>query len=250
MIEGITVIDFHSHANAIETMGARNDPASMLRAMDATGIDAACVFNCTLVSGMPGNQVVADWAARYPGRFIGFAYVSPVMAESISEELTRCFDVLKLRGIKLLPHRTRWPLNDPVWYPIYAFANARGVPVIFHTDEMEEMCPPRYLADVAPQFPNATFVAGHSGNTAGGRAETIAAARACPNVYSETCSTYRTPGAIEELVSGCGAERVLFGSDQPLMDPRAQIGKIITADISDEAKRLILGANARRLLRL
>ena len=29
------------------------------------------------------------------------------------------------------------------------------------------------------------------------------------------------------------------------MDPRPQIGKIITADISDEAKRLILGGNAQ-----
>jgi len=43
---------------------------------------------------------------------------------------------------------------------------------------------------------------------------------------------------------------VLYGSDLPLMDPRSQIGKIITAQISDAAKRLVLGDNARRLLRL
>jgi predicted TIM-barrel fold metal-dependent hydrolase len=49
-------------------------------------------------------------------------------------------------------------------------------------------------------------------------------------------------------VNEAGADRVLFGSDMPLMDPRPQIGKIITADISDEAKQLILGDNARRLL--
>ena len=55
---------------------------------------------------------------------------------------------------------------------------------------------------------------------------------------------------IEQLVNEAGADRVLFGSDTPLMDPRPQIGKIITADISDEAKRLILGGNARRLLRI
>ena len=66
----------------------------------------------------------------------------------------------------------------------------------------------------------------------------------------ETCSTFRSPGVIEELVREAGAERVLFGSDIPLMDPRSQLGKIITADISDEAKRLILGANAARLLRI
>ena len=45
-----------------------------------------------------------------------------------------------------------------------------------------------------------------------------------------------------------GADRVLFGSDTPLMDPRPQLGKIITAQISDEAKRLALGGNAARIL--
>ncbi len=88
----------------------------------------------------------------------------------------------------------------------------------------------------------------HSGNTAEPRREAIAAARACPNVYLETCSTFRTPGVIEELVDGVGVDRVLFGSDMPLMDPRSQIGKIITARISDEAKQKILGGNAGRLL--
>jgi predicted TIM-barrel fold metal-dependent hydrolase len=43
---------------------------------------------------------------------------------------------------------------------------------------------------------------------------------------------------------------VLYGSDLPLMDPRPQLGKIITARISNRDKRLILGENARRLLRL
>ena len=43
---------------------------------------------------------------------------------------------------------------------------------------------------------------------------------------------------------------MLFGSDMPLMDPRPQIGKILTARLSDEAKHLLLGGNAARLLKL
>ena len=39
-------------------------------------------------------------------------------------------------------------------------------------------------------------------------------------------------------------------SDMPLMDPRPQIGKIITANISDDAKRQILGLNACKLLQI
>jgi predicted TIM-barrel fold metal-dependent hydrolase len=82
------------------------------------------------------------------------------------------------------------------------------------------------------------------------RAMAIEAAQNNANVYLETCSTFRTPGAIEELVNGAGADRVLYGSDVPLMDHRPQVGKIVTADISDDAKRLVLGENARRILKL
>jgi hypothetical protein len=55
---------------------------------------------------------------------------------------------------------------------------------------------------------------------------------------------------IEKLVAGAGADRVLFGSDQPLMDPRVQLGKIITADLTDTEKRLVIGGNAQRVLNL
>jgi len=87
-----------------------------------------------------------------------------------------------------------------------------------------------------------------AGNVEPFRAQAIRAARTCPNVFLETCSSFRSPGVVEELVQKAGAERVLYGSDTPLMDPRCQIGKILTADISDEAKRLLLGENACRLL--
>jgi hypothetical protein len=35
-----------------------------------------------------------------------------------------------------------------------------------------------------------------------------------------------------------------------LMDPRVQLGKIITADLTDSEKRLVIGGNAQRILNL
>ena len=51
-------------------------------------------------------------------------------------------------------------------------------------------------------------------------------------------------------MEGAGADRVLYGSDMPLMDARMQVGRIVTADISDHAKRQVLGLNAIRILGL
>ena len=57
-------------------------------------------------------------------------------------------------------------------------------------------------------------------------------------------------GAIENSVRKAGAGRVLFGTDMALLDARHQIGKVVTADISDDDKRKILGLNAIELLGL
>ena len=108
----------------------------------------------------------------------------------------------------------------------------------------------RYVEDIAGRYPNANFVIAHAGNSEPYRSQAIRAAQRFSNVYVETCSTFREPGVIERLVAEAGADRVLFGSDVPLMDPRTQLGKIITAKIGDWEKRLVLGENARRLLRL
>ncbi len=249
MIDGTRVIDFHGHSGRMDSIGFVDDPEIMLRAMDLAGVDIACLFHIFQPDGTTSNDINARFIAKHPDRFVGFAYVSPLMPERMVPELTRAIDELGFVGIKLYPPFTPWPFNDERWYPIYEFANARKLAVIFHTDHFHTNRP-RYLADIAPLFPAVNFVAGHSGNVLEARDEAIAAAQAHPNIYLESCSTFRTVGVVERLVNEAGADRVLYGSDIPLMDPRSQIGKIITADISDEAKRLVLGGNAARILRI
>ena len=161
----------------------------------------------------------------------------------------RAVDHLGMRAIKIYPSYTPFPLDNPVWDPVYNFAHHRELVIITHTG-IEPAAAPRFLSQVAPRFPGARFVAGHSGNIEPFRSQAIRAARTYPNIYLETCSSFRSPGVVEELVQKAGAERVLFGSDTPLMDPRSQIGKILTAAISDETKQQILGKNACRLLKI
>ncbi len=247
MIDGVEVIDFHGHVGRWDVLGMRDDADEMLNAMDAGGIDRSCLFNIFHPHGAPGNDRTAAFVAAHPDRFVGFAYVSPLDAAGLEAELERSIDRLGLRAIKLYSPYTPYEYDDPVWDPIYRFAEQRSLTLIAHTGSDAE---PRFLEAAAVRFPGADFVAGHAGNTEPYRRQSIDAARRCPNYYLETCSTFRAPGVIEELVAEAGAERVLFGSDTPLMDPRPQLGKIITADIDVAAKRLLLGGNARRLLGL
>jgi uncharacterized protein len=249
MIDGAQVIDFHGHVGRWDRFGMLDEPERVLHAMDAAGVDRACVFNIFHPDGTTGNDLTARFVAQYPQRFIGFAYVSPLMPERMLPELARSIDRLHFAAIKLYPPYTPWPFDESPWHPIYRFADERGLAVILHTGS-EAQSLPKLVGKIAPHYPRANFVLGHSGNTAAERDQAIAAARSYPNVYLETCSTFRSPGVIEQLVNEAGAGRVLYGSDLPLMDPRSQLGKIITAQISDAAKRQVVGENARRLLRL
>ncbi len=249
MIDGQEIIDFHGHVGRWDIFEMNDDADEIVRAMDAAGIDRSCIFNIFHPDGTTGNDQTAAYVARYPDKFIGFAYVSPVMPECIVPELERAIDKLGFLAIKIYPPYTRWPLNDPVWDPIYRFADERSLAVISHTG-VGETCSPVYIEDIAGRYPAANFVIGHSGNSEPYRSQAIQAAQRFSNVYLETCSTFREPGVIERLVAEAGADRVVFGSDVPLMDPRPQLGKIITAEISDDEKRLVLGENAKRLLSL
>ena len=249
MIDGVRVIDAHGHVGNWEVLGMRDDAGEVLRAMDRAGIDVAVVFGIFHPEGRRSNDAAAAFVAAHPDRFAALAYASPLVPEGMVPELRRAIDDLGFLGVKIYPPYTPWPLDHEAWDPIYAFVEERGLPLLSHTDA-GDVSRPAQLAAAARRFPGASFIAGHSGNVEPARSEAIQAARELPNYYLETCSTYRTPGVIEELVAGAGADRVLFGSDQPLMDPRPQVGKIVTADLTAEEKRLVLGGNAARLLGL
>ncbi len=77
MIDGVQVIDFHGHVGRWDRYGMLDEPARMLHAMDAVGVDRACVFNIFFPDGTTGNDLTARFVAQHPKRFLGFAYVSP-----------------------------------------------------------------------------------------------------------------------------------------------------------------------------
>ena len=67
-----------------------------------------------------------------------------------------------------------------------------------------------------------------------------------------TCFThlYINGRELGEAIRRHGADKVLFGTDSPWSDPVQQMEYIRSLELSEEDKRLVLGENARRLLKL
>jgi predicted TIM-barrel fold metal-dependent hydrolase len=94
------------------------------------------------------------------------------------------------------------------------------------------------------------IILGHAGVCGVGHRRAIAVAEQCPNVYLELCGSLTTGHWIRRIVDAVGAERVLFGSDFPFIELRYALGRIVFGELNPEELRLVLGANARRLLGL
>ena len=158
-----------------------------------------------------------------------------------------------MKFLKVYPTYYGRPIDDPGYFPIFEWADDRGIVVMSHSsfiDDGDTLTAPRRFIGLAQRYTGVRWLLAHSGNERPGQEQAVEAARACPNVYLETCTSHGEHGTIEFLVEGVGADRVLFGTDMPLMDARFQVGRIVTADISDEAKVKVLGLNAIRLLGL
>lgn len=247
------IIDFHGHVGSFDSIGGRQHAGRMLRAMDMAGVDMACVFNIGHGNAAKANQLTADFVAAHPDRFIGFLFVTPHYPEEMEAEMVRGVDELGLKGIKIYPPYFTCTVEDAIWDPIFSFAHKRKMPIISHTDGTDPIVNPNHgepqmFVPWAEKYPDANIVLAHAGNFHTGRQSCIQAAHSCRNIYIEICTSWRHFHSVEDLVEGAGEDRVLFGSDIPLLDPRIHTGRVLTANISAAAKRKLLGENAARLL--
>jgi predicted TIM-barrel fold metal-dependent hydrolase len=104
---------------------------------------------------------------------------------------------------------------------------------------------PSDLAELARRFPEVRFISAHAG---GEWEQGLRAVRGSPNVLVETSGFDPTAGFIDMAVRELGAERIVFGSHLPSRSLGTELGKVLSARISEADRRLILGANLRRLL--
>lgn len=226
-------------------------------AMDIAGISRGILSAWWGPTGpMLSNDDVAACVARYPDRFVGVASVDLHHPMAAIYELRRCVEELGFKGLRLLPWLWRLPPNDRRYYPLYATCIELDIPFclqVGHTGPMMPSEPGRpipYLDDVALEFPELTIVAGHIGYP--WTQEMIALATKYPNVYIDT-SAYKPKRYPPELVTYMqkhGRNKVLFGSNYPMIMPADCISQLDHLALDDDASHLFLNENARRAFRL
>lgn len=239
------------------------DCGELLTAMDEEGVEKSVVF------GFPWqkpdffrrhNDYILESVHRHPDRLVGFCTFSPDSPESL-REAERCLDA-GLSGVGEIALYQKGLLEGAsgLLGELAEVCTRYGVPLLLHTNEPVGHAYPgkipfslASLYDLIRQHPGQRFVLAHWG---GGlffyalmKKEVREVLR---NTWFDTAASpflyrpevYRIAGEI------VGFDRILFGSDFPLLRPGRYLGEMASAALSPEALDLIKGGNAARLLGL
>jgi len=242
------IIDGHVHLGTSVFFHMKADADFLVRLADELGFDKLFVteLNSLFYDMSEGNDALAAQIARHPDRLIGYASVpTPRLSGRAVQEVRRCHEEHGLRGLKIYSHPEA-SIAEPETIPLLEAAAEYGMPILAHTtpDECD------YLMS---QVSQARLLMAHMGGhpyAFGDWYRAVAVARKHPNLLLDTASSQIDNGMLEHAVAELGADRILFGTDMPLLDPHTQLAKVMGADISDEAKRMILGGNLAGLLGL
>jgi uncharacterized protein len=242
------IIDFHTHVDEAPAFGWIDPPDKIVPLLDEAGIDAAVIMTYTDLPGLNPDALdyIVHAAQRFPGRLVPFVRVNPNYRDEMPAILDRAID-LGVRGVKLHPTTTLAHPAEPPTVAVLRRAGELGLPALFHCGD-DPYTTPQVFGLAAEAAPNCAIVLAHMGGYLHVD-DAIAVAERHPNIYLET-SAMPYPEAIRRAIDRVGAERVIFGSDGPGCNPKLEREKVEALGLPEDQRRLVLGANAARLLRI
>ena len=189
-------------------------------------VDRAILFTLRYgdSAGVEGDdEVTAAAIAKYPEKFVGFAYVDPRRPDYL-ELLRHAVEDLGLKGVKFGPIYNRVAVDDPRLTPVYEYLVERDIPITMHmgttyiADCPMDMGRPIHVERVALRFPDLKMVLAHMGHP--WQDECIVLIRKQPNVYAEISGLYHRPwGFYTMLVTAQEyqvTDQIFFGTDFPI----------------------------------
>jgi hypothetical protein len=207
------------------------------------------------------NDEIVEVAAANSDVLIPFGSVDPHRPDAL-EEVRRLVE-LGVRGFKFHPNIQAFSPNDPSVYPLYGAIEEAGLPALFHTGHSGigsglpggggirlKYSNPMLVDDVAVDFPALKIVLAHPSFPWQDEAISVALHKAQVYIDLSGWSPKYFPPQLVRYANTQLRERVLFGSDYPMITPDRWLADFERADFKDEVRPLILKQNAARLLGL
>ena len=209
------------------------------------------------------NEEVAEKAAANSDVLIPFASIDPHKGMMGAREARELIEGGIVRGFKFHPTCQGFFPNDRLAYKLYEVIAEHKLPAIFHTGHSGigtgmrgggglrlKYSQPIHIDDVAVDFPDMTIIMAHPSWPWTDEALSIALHK--PNVYIDLSGWMPKyfPPQVVQYANTQLKEKMLFGSDFPLIAPDRWIADFRKAPFKPEVQDLILKQNAIRVLGL
>ncbi|HPO17914.1 MAG TPA: amidohydrolase family protein [Rubrivivax sp.] len=209
------------------------------------------------------NEEICDAARKNADMMIAFASIDPHKGRMGAREARRLIEEHGVKGFKFHPTVQDFVPTDRMAWPIYEVINACKLPAIFHSGHSGigsgmrgggglklAHSNPMLLEDVAMAFPDIQFVIAHPSWP--WQDEALSLALHKPNVWIDLSgwSPKYFPPQLVQYANTLLADRMLFGSDYPLITPERWLADFEQAGFKERVKPGILKGHAMRLLGL
>lgn len=276
------IIDFHTHVFSPKVRENRqkyidSDPCfamlystpsailatadELVASMDKAGVDISVILNIGWVTHercVETNDYILESIARYPHRLVGFCAVQPRSSEAAVAEIERCARA-GIRGVgEFRPDVQLLNLRDgAVMTPFVEALRKHKLVVLTHASEPvghtysgKGEVTPAMLYPFIASFPDLTIVCAHWGGGLPFYALMPEIKKTLSNVFFDTAASpfLYSPQVYDRVAQLVGADRILFGSDYPLLTQSRMLKEIRSLEMSEKTRNLILSGNAKRLL--
>jgi len=275
------IIDFHTHILPPGVIAEREalarrerwfhslyeDPRArmatagdLVASMDQAGVDLSVAFGFAFAD--PGlcqvcNDYTLEAARQYRERLVPYAVLNPCAGRAALLEARRCLEAGAVGIGELLPDGQGFGLTEyAVLDPLMDLARHFEAPVVLHVNEQvghvyrgKGTQGPREAYLLARHYPENVFVLAHWGGGLPFYELMPEVRRQLGRVYYDTAaSIYLYDDAVFTQVMSWAPDKVLFGSDYPLVGQGRCLGRVRDAGLAPAALEALLATNARRVL--
>jgi predicted TIM-barrel fold metal-dependent hydrolase len=245
------IVDAHGHMGPWHNFNVPEDGSAtaMVRSMDALGVDVTIASPHIAIGPdyLEGNREVAEAAEQFPGRIVPFVTINPNYPRAeIEAEIAHWHDTTGIEAFKLHPGCHKTTTLDEGYSPVYQYCQEHSLPILSHCWNGEGGLA-KVVATLTARYPAITFINAHSASSWDGIEQNCKVCAEHAGFYLDLTGSLLLWGAVETMVDRVGADKILFGTDIPFIDPRPGLGRMLCARISDDDKRRILGLNAKRI---
>lgn len=241
----------------------------LIKTMDEEGVDKSVVFGFPWKNAdtfKKHNDYIIKSVNKYPDRLIGFACfdLSPQnvaldVTVDVAVETKRCIDA-GLQGVGELAFYESGIDNNALdkLEPVLSICRENRLPVLIHTNEpIGHNYPGKtpiticQIYNLAKRFPENKIVLAHWGG--GIFFYTLLkkeVKKVLKNIYYDTAASpfLYDLQIYDTAYNLAGNDKILFGTDFPLLKPRRYFKELELASISEKQKNNICGLNAMKLL--